>query len=151
MEWKSIDTAPMDGASPVIAFGKTPLGPRQAVAQYIHWEGGKSNWCLAMGDGFIRLGFTPTHWMPLITPTGAYTMTTSPLAAIDALLDPMLQAANRVRQVRDSLPEPMWRLVPAVLRDPMDALFMAVEAYDRKIGLLREAGFMPAKDLTPGE
>jgi len=66
---------------------------------------------------------------------------TSPLATIDALLDPIIVAANRVRQVRDALPEPAWMIVPLPIRGPMDALFAAVEAYDRKIGLLKAAGF----------
>ena len=73
---------------------------------------------------------------------------TSPLKALDDLLDPMLQAANKVRQVRDALPAPMWQLVPSALRLPMDELFRCVEAYDRKIGLLREAGFLPPKDVA---
>lgn len=66
---------------------------------------------------------------------------TSPLATIDALLDPIIVAANRVRQVRDSLPVSVWKLVPVQISAPMDALFNAVEAYDRKIGLLKAAGF----------
>jgi len=66
---------------------------------------------------------------------------TSPLAAIDALLDPIIVAANRVRQVRDALPEPAWTIVPLPIRGPLDALFASVEAYDRKIGLLKAAGF----------
>jgi len=74
---------------------------------------------------------------------------TTPLKALDDLIAPIIIAANIARQARDALPEPMWRLVPGVLRDPIDALFFAVEQYDRKIGLLRDAGFLPPKDLTP--
>lgn len=76
---------------------------------------------------------------------------TTPLAEIDRLIAPIIISANIARQARDALPEPMWRLVPGVLRDPIDALFLAVENYDRFIGRMRDAGFMPAKDLTPTE
>lgn len=68
---------------------------------------------------------------------------TSPLAAVDALLAPIIIAANKVRQVRDALPETVWKMVPAQLRAPMDALFVAVEAYDRKVGQLQDLGIFP--------
>lgn len=67
---------------------------------------------------------------------------TSPLTALDNLISPILVAANVVRQARDALPAPLWQLVPAPLREPMDALFSAVEAYDRKVGLMKQAGLM---------
>lgn len=76
---------------------------------------------------------------------------TSPLAAVDALIAPICIAANRLRQVRDSLPERFWTIVPAVFRDPVEALFLAVENYDAFIGRMRDVGLMPAKDLTPGQ
>jgi len=66
----------------------------------------------------------------------------SPLAAIDALLDPIIVSANKVREVRDSLPVVAWQIVPLPIRGPLDALFAAVEAYDRKIGLLKAAGLI---------
>lgn len=68
---------------------------------------------------------------------------TSPLAAIDALIAPIILTANKVRQVRDALPEGLWKMVPAQLRTPMDALFQAVEAYDRKVGQLQDIGLFP--------
>lgn len=66
----------------------------------------------------------------------------TPLTAIDALIAPIIIAANKARQVRDALPESLWQFVPAQLRGPMDQLFAAVEAYDRKVGLMKEAGLM---------
>lgn len=70
---------------------------------------------------------------------------TSPLAAIDAKLDPVLQALNRLRQVRDSMPVGFWNIVPAPLREPFEAAFLAVENWDRFIGQMREAGFIDPK------
>ena len=67
-------------------------------------------------------------------------MTQSPLAIIDGLLDPIITSANRVRQVRDALPQAAWLIVPEAIRMPLQALFDAVEAYDRKIGLMKAAG-----------
>lgn len=67
---------------------------------------------------------------------------TSPLAAIDALIAPIIIAANKVRQVRDALPAPVWQLVPATLRVPMDGLFEAVAAYDRKVGQMKGIGLL---------
>ena len=75
----------------------------------------------------------------------------TPFAMLDGMVAPIIIAANKARQVRDALPETMWRLVPSALRDPIDALFWAVEQYDRKVGLLREAGLIEPKDLTPGQ
>lgn len=72
-------------------------------------------------------------------------MTVSPLKALDDLIAPILVAANIIRQARDALPAAMWSLVPAPIRTPMDALFEAVERYDRTIGLMREAGVFPPK------
>ena len=73
-------------------------------------------------------------------------MTTSPLAALDAMIAPIIISANIARQARDALPEPVWRLVPGVLRDPIDLLFENVEKYDRMIGRMRLAGVMPEKE-----
>ena len=78
-------------------------------------------------------------------------MTTSPLALIDSKLDPMLQAANRIRQVRDSLPPHFWTLMPELFREPVEALFLGVESWDRFVGQMKEAGLITEKDLTPGE
>lgn len=78
-------------------------------------------------------------------------MTISPLAAVDALIAPICIAANRLRQVRDSLPVQFWTILPPMFREPVDALFLAVENYDSFIGRMRDVGLMPAKDLTPGE
>lgn len=67
---------------------------------------------------------------------------TTPLKALDDLIAPIIIAANVARQARDALPEPMWRLVPATLRDPIDNLFAAVETYDRAVGRMQMAGLM---------
>ena len=67
---------------------------------------------------------------------------TSPLAALDALVAPIILAANAARQARDALPTAIWALVPAQVRLPVDALFDAVEAYDRKIGQLKDVGWL---------
>lgn len=74
-------------------------------------------------------------------------MTQSPLAAVDALIGPICVAANKLRQVRDSLPVHFWTIVPAVFREPVEALFLAVEEYDRFIGRMRDVGLMPPKDI----
>lgn len=65
---------------------------------------------------------------------------TTPLKAIDDLLDPMIKAALVVRGIRDNIPRPLWELVPDVLQKPLDDLFVAIEAYDRRVGLMRDAG-----------
>ena len=70
---------------------------------------------------------------------------TSLLALIDAKLDPLLQALNKLRQVRDSLPVGFWNIVPAPLREPFEAAFLAVENWDRFVGQMREAGNLPPK------
>lgn len=67
---------------------------------------------------------------------------TSPLQIMDALLSPIIVAANRVRQVRDAVPEPAWMIVPLPIRGPLDALFMAVEKYDVALGRLKMAGMV---------
>lgn len=74
-------------------------------------------------------------------------MTTSPLKALDDLIAPIIVAANIVRQARDAMPVAVWSIVPPVIRLPMDQLFEAVERYDRTIGLMREAGVFPAKEV----
>ena len=72
---------------------------------------------------------------------------TSPLAAIDSLIAPICIAANRLRQVRDSLPVQFWTILPPMFREPVEALFLAVENYDRFIGQMRDAGVMPPKEI----
>lgn len=75
---------------------------------------------------------------------------TSPLVALDDLIAPIIVAANIVRQARDALPTVAWSIVPAPIRVPLDALFEAVERYDRTIGVMREAGAFPEKIHPPG-
>jgi len=70
---------------------------------------------------------------------------TNALKTIDDVLDPLLQAANRVRQVRDALPQYLWQVVPPQLRLPMDQLFLCVENWDRFVGQQRELGNLPPK------
>lgn len=70
----------------------------------------------------------------------------SPLVAIDNLIAPIVTAANRVRQARDALPVALWQLVPDPIRAPLDVLFSAVEAYDRKVGQLKDLGLMTPPD-----
>jgi len=67
---------------------------------------------------------------------------TSPLAILDAMIGPIIVAANKVREVRDSLPVAAWQFVPAAIRAPLDALFTAVENYDRAIGRMEQAGLI---------
>lgn len=67
---------------------------------------------------------------------------TSPLKALDDLIAPIIVAANLVRQGRDALPESLWAMVPPAIRIPMNALFEAVEKYDRSVGLMQEVGVM---------
>lgn len=67
---------------------------------------------------------------------------TSPLQFIDDLIAPIITTANKVRQVRDALPPQLWNLVPSQLRLPLEALFTAVEKYDRRVGQLKDAGLM---------
>ena len=69
------------------------------------------------------------------------------LAEIDKVIGPVATAANRLRQVRDALPQPMWMLVPPVVRTPIEALFLAIETYDRKLGQLQALGLL----RTPAE
>lgn len=71
---------------------------------------------------------------------------TTPLQALDSLVSPIIISANIARQARDALPEPIWRLVPAALRDPIDNLFAAVETYDRAVGRMQMAGLIPEKE-----
>jgi hypothetical protein len=73
-------------------------------------------------------------------------MTTSPFALLDGMVAPIIIAANRVRQVRDSLPVQFWTILPAAFRRPVEALFLAVEEYDRMVGRLREAGLIEKKE-----
>lgn len=66
----------------------------------------------------------------------------NPIAEVDKVLGPVAVATNRLRQVRDALPQPMWVLVPAVVRTPIEALFLAIENYDRRIGQLQALGLL---------
>lgn len=65
---------------------------------------------------------------------------TSPLAALDALIAPLILAANVARQARDNVPVFVWALVPAVVREPLDLFFERVEDYERLVGRLKDAG-----------
>ena len=68
---------------------------------------------------------------------------TALLSLIDQYVAPIIIAANRLRQARDALPPWIWRMVPATLRGPVNAIFGAVEEYERQIGRLIDAGVMP--------
>jgi hypothetical protein len=48
----------------------------------------------------------------------------------------IIVAVNAVRRARDNQSAWLWRLVPAVVRTPIDALFTAVEEFDRMKGQL---------------
>lgn len=61
---------------------------------------------------------------------------------LDDLFAPILLACNRARQIRDALPQAVWLLVPAQVRGPIDAIFSAVERYERAVGIAKEAGLM---------
>lgn len=69
-----------------------------------------------------------------------------PLATLDKLFSPILIAANKARQARDSLPLWMWEAVPDVIQKPVDEIFAAVEAYDRFVGALADR---EAAELLP--
>lgn len=62
------------------------------------------------------------------------------LSELDALIRPVIQCANIARQARDALPVQAWALVPPMIRTPIDALFIAVETYERAVGRLLDAG-----------
>lgn len=66
----------------------------------------------------------------------------NPLATLDAAIAPVIKAANVLRQKRDALPMYAWLWVPATLRAPLDALFTAVEAYERAVGRMKDVGLM---------
>jgi len=63
---------------------------------------------------------------------------TAAILKFDAIVEPVIIAANKLRQARDARPIWMWALVPGFVRRPMDALFQAIEAYDREIGRIKE-------------
>ena len=69
-------------------------------------------------------------------------MSQSPLQIIDAMLDPIIVSANKIRQVRDALPPAVWMIVPEALRMPLQALFDSCEAYDRKLGQMKAVGLI---------
>lgn len=66
----------------------------------------------------------------------------NPLALIDQYVGPIVVAANRIRQARDSMPTWAWQFVPSPIRAPIDGLFEAVAAYDRRIGQLKDTGLI---------
>ena len=72
---------------------------------------------------------------------------TGPLAALDRLFAPIIIAANKARQARDSLPTWAWEAVPDVIQKPVDEIFAAVEAYERFVGALEANGAITS--LTP--
>ena len=63
----------------------------------------------------------------------------NPYATFDAIVSPVIIAANRLRSARDSLPAFYWMFVPAAIRVPLDSLFAAVEQYDREIGKAQQS------------
>lgn len=68
-DWQPIQTAPMDGGTPILAAVRTAYGVKQAVMQFIHWEGGGSSWCIAVlhEPGFMKT-VPPFAWQPLPDP-----------------------------------------------------------------------------------
>lgn len=60
--------------------------------------------------------------------------------AIDNALNPFLVTINKIRQVRDSYPVWVWRVIPSAITTPLQELFDFAEAYDRAKALAeREA------------
>jgi hypothetical protein len=72
--WQPIETAPKDGVTPVLAYRRTALGGYCVVAQFVHWQGGGSNWCQRVDRGFVGIN-PPTHWMPLPEPPASGILT----------------------------------------------------------------------------
>lgn len=70
----------------------------------------------------------------------------NPLTEIDRAYAPLAIAANKLRQVRDSLPTYVWAIVPPQLRTPIDLLFKAVEETDRRRGVLIDLGLLQQAD-----
>ena len=68
---------------------------------------------------------------------------TGPLTALDRLFAPIIIAANKARQARDSLPTWAWEAVPDVIQKPVDEIFAAVEAYERFVGSLEASATPP--------
>jgi len=62
----------------------------------------------------------------------------SAILKFDAMVAPVIIAANKLRQARDARPVWMWMLVPGFVREPVDALFVAIERYDAEIGRVKE-------------
>ena len=60
--WRSMDTAPKDGSTILIAMQINPLGRPNSYRLVIgYWNG---DWA----DFGGKLWFTPTHWQPLAAP-----------------------------------------------------------------------------------
>lgn len=72
---------------------------------------------------------------------------TNPLDDLNAAIDPLFQLLNKARQEWDTIPLPILRAIPLEFRTPVTAAFAIVEGVDRKIGLLREAGFISPKNI----
>lgn len=64
------------------------------------------------------------------------------IVELDRVIGPVAIAANRLRQVRDALPASFWLIVPSQVRAPVELLFDAIEAYDRKLGVLTQLGLL---------
>ena len=64
------------------------------------------------------------------------------LVELDRVIGPVAIAANKLRQVRDSLPPAFWLVIPAAVRAPVELLFTAVEEFDRRRGVLMDLGLL---------
>lgn len=76
-------------------------------------------------------------------------MTDQRIVEIDRLVAPISIFANQLRQVWDTLDPRVQAFVPVQIKGPMLALFGAVEAFDRSVGLARESGLIPPKATAP--
>jgi len=56
----------------------------------------------------------------------------------DAMVAPVIIAANKLRQARDARPVWMWMLVPGFVREPANMIFAAIEEYESEIGRVKE-------------
>lgn len=67
-EWRTIESAPKDGVTPILGYVPTIYGGMIETVVLVHWQGGGSDWCrraCTERGGVIRLNATPSHWMPL--------------------------------------------------------------------------------------
>jgi len=53
--------------TPVLAYLRTAMGGRYAVAQFVHWEGGGTDWTMPVERGVIKIS-PPKAWQPLPPP-----------------------------------------------------------------------------------